>query len=401
MIHDNRGYCTPTQSVSHHWHRGDYVSSSLSSAAIMATVAHHIRSDYNPEDRERLEKETGQIPIDEAEEWNTAPTFSAARRAPPPSFVPARIQYDEWGSAVSLTHAISSNTPPPDSGTSKWYRALTRDNSVSGNVNLPPARPSSAPSEAPKPKTEATTKNNWFIKRALQSEPSTKPSSPAPSLADLLARDPPPLPSEGRFVPPVWLAIGPSNKGFNLLQKSGWNEGEGLGAHVARPPRPRSPAHKSNGAESISYAPLRGASVPAGDQKPRDIQPDLIDLTQSDSESEDDFESFHQSPSLPLVPVSSAYKGTDPHSQKSLLTPIPTILKSDRLGIGLKAKTEGPYKQSKKRVTHNQAALASHIRAAEELRRKKAEVGRGRRGFAKVRRREENERKHMLAYLNE
>ena len=66
-----------------------------------------------------------------------------------------------------------------------------------------------------------------------------------------------------------------------------------------------------------------------------------------------------------------------------------TILKSDRLDIGLKAKTEGPYKQSKKRVTHNQAALASHIRAAEGMRRKRAEVGRGRRGFAKVRRREE------------
>ncbi|KAG1751163.1 hypothetical protein EDB19DRAFT_1893235 [Suillus lakei] len=321
----------------------------------MATVAHHIHE----------------------AEWNIAPTFSAARRAPPPSFVPARIQYDEWGSAVSLTHAVSSNAPAPDSGTSEWYRALTRDNSeVLGSQPL--ARPSSTPSEALKPKVEATTKNNWFIKRALQSEPSSKPSSPAPSLADLLARDPPPLPSEERFVPPVWLAIGPSNKGFNLLQKRGWNEGEGLGAHVTRSRRPRSPIHKS-----------------------RDILPDIIDLTQSESESEDDFESFHRSLSLPLAPASSAPKGSDPHSQKSLLTPIPTILKSDRLGIGLKAKTEGPYKQSKKRVTHNQAALASHIRTSEELRRKRAEIGRGRRGFAKVRKREENERKHMLAYLNE
>ncbi|KAG2129493.1 hypothetical protein DEU56DRAFT_496438 [Suillus clintonianus] len=361
---------------------------------LMATVAHHIRSDYDPADRERLEEETGQIPIDEEEQWNTAPTFSAARRAPPPSFVPARIQYDEWGSAISLTHAESLNAPAPDSRTSEWYRALTRDSSG----NQPPARPSSTPtSEAPKLKKEATTKNNWFIKRALQSEPTSKPSSPAPSLADLLARDPPPLPSEERFVPPVWLAIGPSNKGFNLLQKRGWNEGEGLGAHVARSRRPRSPAHMFNDAEPISHAPsLRGTSMPAGDQKSRDILlPDVvIDLTQSESEDEDDLESFHQSPFLPSTT-------SDPHSQKSLLTPIPTILKSDRLGIGLKAKTEGPYKQSRKRVTHNQAALASHIRAAEELRRKRAEVGRGRRGFAKVRKREENERKHMLAYLNE
>lgn len=361
----------------------------------MATVAHHIRSYYDPADREQLEKETGQIPIDEAEQWNTAPTFSAARHAPPPSFVPARIQHDEWGSAVSLTHEVSSsNASVQDSGTSEWYRALTRDSSKTLG-NQPPARSSSTPSEASKPKKEAITKNNWFIKKALQSEPSSKPSSPAPSLADLLARDPPPLPSEGRFVPPVWLAIGPSNKGFNLLQKGGWNEGEGLGAHVARSLRPRSPAHTP---VPISRAPLRGA---VDDTKSRDIPPDVIDLTQSEPEPEDDFEPFHRSSSLALAPASSAFKEPDPHSQKSLLTPIPTILKSDRLGIGLKAKTEGPYKQSKKRVTHNQAALASHIRTSEELRRKRAEVGRGRRGFAKVRKREENERKHMLAYLNE
>lgn len=363
----------------------------------MATIAHYIRSDYDPADREQLEKETGQIPVDEAEQWNTAPTFSAARRAPPPSFVPARIRYDEWGSAVSLTHAVYSNASAPDSGTSEWYRALTKDSSKTLR-NQPLPRSSSTPSEAPKPRKEATTKNNWFIKRALRSEPSSKPSSPAPSLADLLARDPPPLPSEERFVPPVWLTIGPSNKGFNLLQKGGWNEGEGLGAHVARSLRPRSPLHTS---VSISHAPLRGPSIPVGNEKSQDTHPDVIDLTQSESEPEDDFESFHGSTSLPLAPASSASKEPDPYSQKSLLTPIPTILKSDRLGIGLKAKTEGPYKQSKKRVTHNQAALASHIRTSKELRRKRAEVGRGLRGFAKVRKREENERKHMLAYLNE
>ncbi|KAG2156012.1 uncharacterized protein EDB93DRAFT_66788 [Suillus bovinus] len=364
----------------------------------MATVAHHIRSDYDPADRERLEKETGQVPIDEEEQWNAAPTFSATRRAPPPSFVPARIQYDEWGSAVSLTRTVSSNASAPDNGTSEWYRALTRDSSkTSKNQPLTP-RSSSTPNEAPKPKKEATTKNNWFIKRALQSEPSSKPSSPAPSLADLLARDPPPLPSEERFVPPVWLAIGPSNKGFGLLQKGGWNEGEGLGAHAVRSLRPaRTSASTSHAGASTSTS----TSIPLDDKESRDTLPDVIDLTQSESEPEDDdFESFHRSLSLPLPPTSCASKEPDPYSQKSLLTPIPTVLKSDRLGIGLKAKTEGPYKQSKKRVTHNQAALASHIRTSEELRRKRAEVGRGRRGFAKVRKREENERKHMLAYLN-
>ena len=364
----------------------------------MATVAHYIRSDYDPADRERLEEETGQIPIDEAEEWERAPTFSATRRAPPPSFVPARIQYDEWGSAVSLDSAIPSDAHLADSETSQWYRALTKGRSTVSR-SQPPHRPSSTPSEVPKPKAEATTKNNWFIQRALQSEPPTKPSSPAPSIADILARDPPPLPSQGHFVPPVWLTIGPSNKGFGLLQKHGWNEGEGLGAHVVRSRRPRSPTQRFD-AKAESPAPSRGTSAPAGDPDPRDVLPEIIDLTQSDSESDDGFESLRRSRSPALPSVSGANEAVDPHSQKSLLTPIPTILKSDRLGIGLKAKTEGPYKQSRKRVTHNQAALASHIRAAEELRRKKAEVGRGRRGFAKVRKREEKERKQMLAYLN-
>jgi len=89
------------------------------------------------------------------------------------------------------------------------------------------------------------------------------------------------------------------------------------------------------------------------------------------------------------------------HAQRTLLTPLPTVLKADRLGIGLKAKTEGPYKQSKKRVTHGVAALAAHIRSAQGMRKKKAAFGKGRRGFAKAHRREEDKRKATLAYLNE
>ncbi|KAG2156871.1 uncharacterized protein EDB93DRAFT_1319457 [Suillus bovinus] len=309
----------------------------------MATVAHHIHSDYDPADRERLEKETGQRQL----------SLLSTRRAPPPSFVPAHIQYDEWGSTVSLTHTVSSNTSAPDNGTFEWYRDLTRDSSRTSGNQPPTPRSSSTPNEAPKPKKAATTKNDY------------KPSSPAPSLADLLARDPPPL---------------------LLLRKGGWNEGEGLGAHVARSLRP---AHTS---VSISHA---------GTKESRDILPDLIDLTQSGSEPEDDdFESFHRSLSLLLTPTSCASKEPDPYSQRLLLTPIPTVLKSDRLGIGLKAKTEGPYKQSKKRFTHNQAALASHIKTSEELRRKRVKVGRGRRGFAKVRKREENESSHILTLIH-
>ena len=92
----------------------------------------------------------------------------------------------------------------------------------------------------------------------------------------------------------------------------------------------------------------------------------------------------------------------DPRAtQTALLTPLPTVLKSDRLGIGLKAKTEGPYRSSVKRVTHNAAALAAHVKAAEDRRRTQRLLGKGRRAFARAERLERERRQHMMAYLSE
>ena len=364
----------------------------------MATVTYIIRSHYDPADREKLERETGQRTNDQCDPWQTESSFSAQRRIrAAPTFVPATTPYDEWGFP---SHTFSPTTAPekPDqlsTSTAEWYRSLT---ATSSSRQDPPARPSSPPSPSSKhsrppqkPRRVSVTKNDWFISKALRSEPSTKPNSPAPSLADLLARDPPPLPSEGRYIPPVWLHIGPANRGFGMLQRSGWNEGEGLGAHVVRPWAPR----------DIDE---RASSFVKVEEDVTDIQStrEVIDLTLSDSEaSEDAFEDYDV---IQGSVQTQAYTGeaSASHSmQRSLLTPLPTVLKADRLGIGLKAKTEGPYKRSKKRVTHNAAALAAHIRSAEEMRRNKVAVGRGRRGFAKIHKREEDRRKTMLAYLNE
>lgn len=88
-----------------------------------------------------------------------------------------------------------------------------------------------------------------------------------------------------------------------------------------------------------------------------------------------------------------------PYARKALLTPIATVLKSDRLGIGLKAKTVGPYKASQKRVTHNTAALAAHVKAAEESRKRKQVFGRGHKGFERQRRKDEEKRKALLEEL--
>jgi len=87
--------------------------------------------------------------------------------------------------------------------------------------------------------------------------------------------------------------------------------------------------------------------------------------------------------------------------RKALVTPIATVLKSDRLGIGLKAKTVGPYRASQKHITHNAAAMLAHTKAAEELRKQKKTNGRGHRAFARQRKVEEANRKGLLAYMNE
>jgi hypothetical protein len=172
-----------------------------------------------------------------------------------------------------------------------------------------------------------------------------------------------------------------------MLQKSGWNEGEGLGSSVVRRNDPVSStsrtgkkreAESEEDDENIIEAPLNA---------------DVIDLTLSDSDAEDGFNAISPSPSITGCPVLD-------HGGKALLTPLPTTLKSDRLGIGLKAKKSGPYRSSQKRVTHNAAAMAAHIKASEDLRKIKSKVGRGSRGFAKLKKWESAKRQNFLAYLN-
>lgn len=196
-----------------------------------------------------------------------------------------------------------------------------------------------------------------------------------------------------------------------MLQRSGWNEGEGLGAHAIRRTRvvepskedTKDPASLLACYDNVALAEGKDSCVVAHAHER--AATDVIDLTQSDSESEiepdEDFRTFEATSMHERTSSHPLDETSAPYSQKSLLTPIPTVLKADRLGIGLKAKTEGPYKRSKKRVTHNAAALAAHIRASKEIQRKKAEVGRGSKGFAKLHKREEERRKWMLAYLNE
>jgi len=200
-----------------------------------------------------------------------------------------------------------------------------------------------------------------------------------------------------------------------MLQQHGWREGEPLGPDVIRR---RFAADLTPETEMINIK-ARGKArqypkttklyahelkSEIDDEVVEVRQVDVIDLTLSDSESsEGDFgnESEGMINDISIEPPSSiASHTTESHGRKALVTPIATVLKSDRLGIGLKVKTEGPYKASQKRITHNAAAISAHIKAAESLRKRQKEYGRGRRSFGRERKLEEAGRKKLLAYLN-
>lgn len=413
----------------------------------MATVTNIIRSHYDPKDRAALEIATGQIPSGEHEDvehdeadidlaWQTESAFGAQRHiANAPKFVKAIVSYDEINNMMGMPKHFFSIPlkEDPQSEVAGWYRSLTRHASpaVTGrNNSLPTPRASTAPLQptifsfastyTPTSSAEPATptprirpdKNNWFITRALRSEPTSSPLTPAPTLADILAREPPPE-ADKAVKPPVFLALGPSNKGWGMLQQQGWAEGEGLGAAA-----PRQADLRGASAMTVANASAKrkGKEVDRSlvKQEEREVALDsdgeisivkkveVIDLTFSDSDEDDvQQEVEDDEPADEPSPTSSSLivPEGDAHS-KPLLTPIATVLKSDRLGIGLKAKTVGPHKESKKRITHNQAALARHAREAEEMRRMKALVGRGMRGFARLAKADSEHRRQLLASLN-
>jgi len=221
-----------------------------------------------------------------------------------------------------------------------------------------------------------------------------------------------------------------------MLQRSGWNEGEALGPDVVR----RKPVQAMLPDDDVipSTTDVKGkgktrrkhpSTAISTRQETLEIkvedmddvseirQVNVIDLTLSDSDlnsnsDQDDYDDVDESDSglvegenfkqegSPRGPQTQDHMPHNPaYARKALLTPIATVLKSDRLGIGLKAKTVGPHKASQKRVTHSAAALAAHVKAAEESRKRRKHFGRGKRGFEKQHRREEENRKAMVAYL--
>ncbi|KAI0789762.1 hypothetical protein C8Q75DRAFT_733551 [Abortiporus biennis] len=344
----------------------------------MATVTHYIYSHYDPpKEQDKQQEETilasestqesvAVLDLDQA--WEKESAFSAQRQlAAAPRFVPAVLSYDEINNIIGSPHQPPTNEKKVQGKgghVAGWYRSLARS-----NPNISPA-----------------------------SAPATVMSTPIASGS----QTPVEVDGSQALKLPVFLAIGLSNRGFTMLERSGWTEGEALGPHVIRQKKRRVSRKGTevetalgNFQETITKVEEEEMEInydPDGEvTEVRKVE--VVDLTLSDSEDEVDSSEDDNSGAVDEVVTSPA--------GIALLTPIQTVLKSDRLGIGLKAKTVGPYKESKKRVTHNQAALAAHTRAAEEMRRMKRLHGRGTKAFARAAKAEAEKRRQLIASLNQ
>ena len=360
----------------------------------------------------------------EVDPWQTESSFGPTQRLhsrPAPTFVPASLQYDEYGmpKAPDAVQPLLNKSHDSSQDVSTWYRGLTARGSVKlekqpSAVNCPPLTASTSDSshrssvQPPISDNLPSQKRDWFT--SSSSHLATTNISMPSTLADLLSRNPPPRPSEPTFRPPVFLTIGPSNKGFAMLERKGWQEGEGLGsARVER-------KHKGglgflkgvNERNTEQRKPVSNLSD--ADIKPllNNVKHEVIDLTLSDSEFEENttqevVDFTLSDPDLDdsdLDDLDSVRLPDDTSSHRTmLLTPIATTLKADRLGIGLKSARHSRSVKAKA-VTHSSAALAAHIRHGNQARVDRARHGRGSRGFARARRKEERERVNLLAYMN-
>lgn len=362
-----------------------------------------------------------------------------------PIFVPASASHSTHGDDAH-NNDQGGNHDGDDVAT--WYGSLSRR--AQANPHNPPAPAASLeappePSSSSCPPIQPTPTlrrggHDWFISRAISQQHAAAPTSasapatPRPTLADLLSRNPPTAAQP--FRPPAFLHLGPSNKGWVMLEGQGWSEGEGLGSSA--------PRSSDRDARSTKRLPIKKGKAAGRGSPPTPALPSqplrertsevlldhdivelrrvpVIDLTLSDTEREDvDVDGYYEDEEegddddndddrnndndIPFPSPSPSPKSppSDPRAEPTvLLTPLPAVLKSDRLGIGLKAKTEGPYRSSVRRVTHNAAALAAHVRAGEDLRRTQHRFGKGRRAFAREEHLERERRQTMMAYLSE
>jgi hypothetical protein len=366
-------------------------------------------------------------------------------------FVPAQGEYDDHGillsSAETLRAPSVKETMPREVGS--WYTSLPRLHTdahgasvTSKNtprlVSAAPSPSNSRASSAPaSPDTVIPSKRrhgaDWFKSTVKTPNPESTATS---TLADMLRRDPPNV--SNPHTPPVYYGIGPKNKGYEMLSKSGWEEGQPLGPRVglgsavssrrvqspkqgvSHTPQPTESKEKKEKWMVLDRA-MPKLVVTCGEGTPGDVE--VIDLTvpneeQSEDSSEgekgEDTEMFCKPNSEEQEDESSSgteweegdYEDVAPSAKpsKAILTPIPVALKHDRKGLGLS--------KSKKLVTHSSLALRHHIQNGaldrrqhiSEIRRvERAHLqgafGQGKNAFARKAKEDQRKRDRLMEYM--
>jgi hypothetical protein len=188
-----------------------------------------------------------------------------------------------------------------------------------------------------------------------------------------------------------------------MLTSKGWKEGEGLGARAGIGMKEYL---QRNEVVSSKSAP---PSITGKSQSVTEIidltgsDNEVIEISDSQEEDEEGFETFHP----PRSPTPSGPSDINdnillPSGGISLLTPLPTVLKSDKKGIGLSTKytilPSGVHIPNR-RVTHGEKALSAHINSMEMARRHRLKWGRGSRGFKRKAKAEAIQRQQLMAYM--
>lgn len=361
-------------------------------------------------------------------------------------FVPAQGDYDELGRPRNRidSFGLSSGKITTAKGLGDWYSSLRRTHTdpprqreakgITTTTKLYTKETDNA-SNPPTPSTVAGPSKiherpNWF--KSIPNPNAAANNTEKATLADMLRRDPP-NPAKP-MIPPVYYAIGPTNRGYEMLSRGGWKEGQPLGRRRGIGSRPdegtkvRSPSPSSS-SEEEKWEKLGGPM-------PKLLRPtgtgnkfDVIDLTKEDEDEDEDkepkydengklFSALHASDApTPFTPPNSlvsrermpSQDGDEDESDtleqdKPLLTPVAVALKNDRTGLG--------HTKKRRLVTHSSLAIHHHIQQGRterrhqvsELRRmerehRRSEYGRGKRAYARMAKEEALKRKRMMEYM--
>ena len=363
-------------------------------------------------------------PIKESKISDLSPELDEGAQGPsskplvriPNNFVSAKGDYDEFG-RLTGTPEVAIDVNAKDMGSrariGDWYSSLQRTQTPATLTSAPRSQSphtSHSRSTAPTASTShAAHTTNWFkpLVPDLQNTPT------ADSLAEMLKRDPPD--SQNPLIPPVHYALGPQNRGYEMLTKGGWEEGQPLGPTSKRTQRPSSEATSSSYMKKEKWATLTGDMPKLVLRDEHDGSTLLVDITNAEEDDEEESETSDEEENNGLFSADDPTQEEtgmivdarqDGRSQdKAILTPIPVVLKNDRTGLGLTKK--------KRLVTHSSLALRHHIQQGKLERRNHATearqmerdymrgmYGRGKRAYARKAAAEQEKRKRIRELMN-